>query len=412
MKKNTITILTLIALIGSYSSLAQNWVLGGNTVPTGGGFLGSNNNRALVFETNNIERLRITGAGNLSFATSSQSIQFANPSGTINPMMFMFSSGSSNLSRMVIAHSPSFPTWGLQYADANDQFNFVNAGLPILSVGLASHFVGVNTSSPAVETHIVHGFGSITHGLRINHVSSGINHNWNLYTQSTGLLELSADGTIRGTFNPTSGVYTASSDERRKKDIEIAPDLLTKVLQLQVKKYHFLENKPSDMKYYGMIAQEVEKIFPEIVYHNKMDGGSDYYTMDYSGFGVLAIKAIQEQQQKITDLEARIAKLETALASVSSDKILPTAGAVKDATLEQNQPNPFNQSTTIRYRLPQGAKGQINIYDIRGVLIKSIVTNESGQAKISASGLSTGTYTYTLIVNDRLTASKKLVLTK
>ncbi len=32
MKKNTITILTLIALIGSYSSLAQNWVLGGNTV--------------------------------------------------------------------------------------------------------------------------------------------------------------------------------------------------------------------------------------------------------------------------------------------------------------------------------------------------------------------------------------------
>jgi len=271
--------------------------------------------------------------------------------------------------------------------------------------------LGVNTLAPVPELHIVHGFGSINHGLRINHVSSGVNHYWNLYTQSGGVFELAADGIIVGSFNPVSGVYTASSDARRKKDIEIAPDVLSKILQLQVKKYHFLENKPSDLKSYGMIAQEVEKIFPEIVYHNKMDGGSDYYTMDYSGFGVLAVKAIQEQQQKITDLEARISKLETALASLTSDKISSPKG-VKDAMLEQNQPNPFNQSTTIRYRFPQGAKGQINLYDTRGVLVKTISANESGQIKISASELSAGIYTYTLIVNDKLADSKKLVLTK
>ncbi|MCP3873004.1 MAG: hypothetical protein GY699_07605, partial [Desulfobacteraceae bacterium] len=37
---------------------------------------------------------------------------------------------------------------------------------------------------------------------------------------------------------------------------------------------------------------------------------ADLYTLDYSGFGVLAIKAIQEQQEIIEDQEDRINKLE------------------------------------------------------------------------------------------------------
>jgi hypothetical protein len=50
-----------------------------------------------------------------------------------------------------------------------------------------------------------------------------------------------------------------------KKDIEKAPDSLQKVMQLDVKKYHFIQNESADKKHYGLIAQEVENIFPEIV---------------------------------------------------------------------------------------------------------------------------------------------------
>jgi uncharacterized small protein (DUF1192 family) len=91
------------------------------------------------------------------------------------------------------------------------------------------------------------------------------------------------------------------------------------VLQLDVIKYHALQDAPQDPKYYGLIAQDVEPLFPEVLTHNRVDGSQDdMYTMNYSAFGVLAIKAIQEQQQQINTLQDRIAKLEAALAKISS----------------------------------------------------------------------------------------------
>jgi len=80
--------------------------------------------------------------------------------------------------------------------------------------------------------------------------------------------------------------------------------------------------------------------------------------------------------------------------------------------LNKNQPNPFNQSTIIRYRLPQGTTGQINFYDEKGTLLKTLRANETGQAMINGGDLKAGTYTYTLLVNGKMVASKKLVLIK
>ena len=110
-------------------------------------------------------------------------------------------------------------------------------------------------------------------------------------------------------FDDVSGVYSSLSDARLKKNIEKAGAVLKEVLQLDVKKYHFLSNATTDKKYYGLLAQEVEKSFPEIVKLNKTDDGKEIYSMDYSAFGVLAIKAIQEQQQQTDDQRKEINEL-------------------------------------------------------------------------------------------------------
>jgi trimeric autotransporter adhesin len=185
---------------------------------------------------------------------------------------------------------------------------------------LLSSPVGVRlTTAPASTLHILHPFGSITNGLRLQNEFN--NHQWNFYTTSTGTLELSADGTIVGNFNPTTGAYTATSDRRMKKDIEKVGDVLPQISQLKVIKYHSLEAAPQDRKYYGLVAQEVEPLFPELVSYNPVDGSKEErYTMNYSAFGVIAIKAIQEQQEEIRSLEDRVAKLEAALAKITEDK--------------------------------------------------------------------------------------------
>ena len=201
----------------------------------------------------------------------------------------------------------------------------------------------------------------------------------------------------------------------RKKDIEKAPDILNKVLMLDVKKYHMLQSNAADKKHYGLIAQEVEKIFPELISHQKEDDGSDIYMMDYTVFGVLAIKALQEEhhtlenlKQKNAELESRLLKLESALATASKSD----AAFFNNISLEQNMPNPFNQATTIRYRVPQNANATITIYNSSGIAVKTIKANNSGIATIQANELSAGTYIYNLVVNGKLTASKKMVLLK
>ena len=87
---------------------------------------------------------------------------------------------------------------------------------------------------------------------------------------------------------------------------------LQKVLQLHPATYQFapyINNEngkiiSSNRLHHGFIAQEVEKIFPELVYRGSDNPAQDFLTMDYSGFGVLAIKAIQEQQEQIQRLNA------------------------------------------------------------------------------------------------------------
>jgi len=95
-----------------------------------------------------------TLAGNLTFTSGTQSIQFANPGASPAPMMYMFSSGTTNTARMVIAHSPSYPTWGLQYADNGDQFDFLGGGTSRMSINLSNGNVGIGVASPVYRLEV------------------------------------------------------------------------------------------------------------------------------------------------------------------------------------------------------------------------------------------------------------------
>ena len=55
---------------------------------------------------------------------------------------------------MVIAHSTSYPNWGLQYQDSADVFNFLSGGTPVLTAHLGSQRVGIGNSIPGARLDI------------------------------------------------------------------------------------------------------------------------------------------------------------------------------------------------------------------------------------------------------------------
>ena len=58
---------------------------------------------------------------------------------------------------------------------------------------------------------------------------------------------------------------------------------------------------------FGVSAQDLQNSFPELVHQMK---DSEYLSVDYVKFGVLAIQAIKEQQQMINQLEENQRKME------------------------------------------------------------------------------------------------------
>jgi hypothetical protein len=91
----------------------------------------------------------------------------------------------------------------------------------------------------------------------------------------------------------------------------------------------------------------------------------------------------------------------------------PPPVPINDYVLYQNYPNPFNPITTIRYEIPQAGQVTIDIFDILGQRVKTLVDEYKQvgryEVKFTSTGLASGVYIYQLRVNDFIT-SKKMVL--
>ncbi len=94
-------------------------------------------------------KFQVSGSqGDVTFVDDGASITFPATDATNSPMMFMFASGIDNADRMVIAHGPANPTWGLQYRDVGDEFRFLQAGTTLLNVDLGNFGVGIGDITP------------------------------------------------------------------------------------------------------------------------------------------------------------------------------------------------------------------------------------------------------------------------
>lgn len=166
-------------------------------------------------------------------------------------------------------------------------------------------WVGIGTT-PSMSLHLLHSQFSDGGFLLENTFNNAA---WQLYTsQSTSVLRLYFNGAPRGAFDNVTGNYTPVSDARLKKNIEPVESVLDKINSLQPRKYNMKEEMNTEEKHYGFIAQELEKIFPELVSVTPDDGDGivDLRMVSYTELIPILVKAVQEQQKQIEELQRRI----------------------------------------------------------------------------------------------------------
>ena len=111
--------------------------------------------------------------------------------------------------------------------------------------------------------------------------------------------KLDVNGTIRGS-------NVSPSDARLKKNVQPLQDPLGKIAQLRGVSFHWKDEAKGTDKEIGVIAQEVEKQYPELVSID--DEG--YKSVAYGKLTAVLIEAIKAQESRITQLQTRIEDLQ------------------------------------------------------------------------------------------------------
>ena len=102
--------------------------------------------------------------------------------------------------------------------------------------------------------------------------------------------------------NGDSAVSYQTSDARLKTNVKDLPKTLPDIMKLRPVSFNWKSGNISDR---GLIAQEVQKIYPDLL--DKTSKG--YLTMRYAGLIPMLLKGIQEQQEQIEDLQKQIDEL-------------------------------------------------------------------------------------------------------
>jgi hypothetical protein len=269
------------------------------------------------------EGIRIDNTGNVGLGTTvpttSLHIENANPIGTGNP--------ASSISPSIYVYN------------SNTNSTTANSTIGIRTAGTGS-------GKPYMSWDIA-GVSGYSFGINNPTDQMILNTTWNFTTGTAGnnAMIINRSGQSRVVIPSSAGSYAADwpsgwggglitfdvsaasiyangyvtrSDSRLKNSVAtITDDLVAKYLKLRPVRYYWNQDTPRDSKLqYGLIAQEVEPLFPEMV--NTGTDEMQTKSVNYQALHALSLKVIQNQQAEIetlkskqADIEARLLLLET-----------------------------------------------------------------------------------------------------
>lgn len=275
---------------------------------------------------------------------------------------------------------------------------------------------------------------------------------------------------VQGQGTATNGFVTAS-DMMFKTDTASLIGAKDLINQLTPRTFRYDTTTYSEFNFesdlqMGFIAQEVEQVLPNIVSShtkpaeydslgNVISPSLDYKGVEYEEIIPLLVAGMKDQNSVIDSISVsndsllnvidsmknvmngintRLTNLENCLGNIlpllcqmnqsmiqqNDQNVQEELRSIINVELEngenivlnQNVPNPFAEQTVITYSIPESVgEAMIMFYDSRGVIIKEvkIETRGRGQLNVYGSDLSRGLYSYTLVADGQIIATKKMV---
>lgn len=243
----------------------------------------------------------------------------------------------------------------------------------------------------------------------------------------------------------TSGTLYQSSDKNLKTNIQEFGDAMSIINKLKPKNYEFKKDKklaslnlPAG-SHYGLLAQDLQEVLPNLVSETPhelrtikpvittkqtADGKTAHVISDeketkeiikikgvnYLELIPILVKGMQELSKENEDLKNQIVDLKSLiLKNGNSSTISSLSGYIK-----QNAPNPSNNSTIISYYIPNETRNaQILVTDIKGSVLRAYnVSRGEGQVNIKSGEFASGTYNYTLYMNNNKIDTKQMIIIK
>lgn len=427
--KNRVFIFSMLlfqfAFLGNSNAQTKEWLVNGNVGITPANYLGTINAADLVLRTNT--------AANPAFEVARFTPTL---SGWIGQGNFIdpannaaFAAGFFNTIAKG-AHKSIALGWENRITEANGYAlgtkNIVSQpysgcfGIELEASGNRSYVIGAGTSggpllTNGIDRSLMVGFSS-NPTLFVNDGQVGIGTS----TPTAGFVL-----DINGSGIATGGIWFPS-DKDFKKDIRTLGGALDKIRRLRGTEYTYRTDEFKILKFpsghqIGFIAQELKEVFPELV----KPGLEGHLAVNYVGIIPVLVEALKEQQMQIEEkdaaiaclqnktesLEARLAKIETAL--LNSPKDAPSFEQPKKEKRFGIVPNPSNGHFQLTLTdADQTESSTILIFDGNGreVLRRSL---EAGSNVVDFSlDLPNGLYSISLLAKGKLGGTQTFVVTK
>jgi hypothetical protein len=193
---------------------------------------------------------------------------------------------------------------------------------------------------------------------------------------------------VDNTVNTATSDFASSADtaEKTNRDKQVQAETDRK------------EAADANRKRIGFLAQDIQKVLPELVQTDE----NGMMSIDYIGFIPLIVESIKEMQNTIAEQNEQIKYL--------SDKLGLETKGLRSSTTSNEEINMdgngklFNaDGASVKYSLPAGCtQADLQIFDITGKIVKEIKLNTAADfADIHNSETGFGTFVYTLLVDGR-----------